>query len=278
LCLYQGEFGDVFGNHRLKSRWQFATRNMRLTAPNLATSFYSDIELEYRRGAEVHRLTNGVASWPGSNFSIDGETVRDQWTTGVGKEQRWYTLETTVKREVRHPESPLLTHADFSKVIRVNYAEPQWTLDWQGHPGMTTNETARLWDCPVVTSTSILQERVVKAGEITISTSFYWPEYPRGIVAGYTAPLQQWVETRIEGLIAEPIVLRGHYSQTYRPWHHNFAEDFIFEPQLEENLPLAQLDALAAANVQLLHVHWNGDRNRVTILGHNGEVRFILSN
>jgi hypothetical protein len=275
FCLFQGEFGDIFGNHRLKSRWHFATKNMRLTQPNLGGSFYSDTQIEYAQGAEVYRLTNGIAAWPGASHGVDGEAVTDRWTVGTGNDQRRYTLETTIKREVRSPESPLLTHVDFVKVLRVEYAAPQHSFDWQGQPGVTTSDTARLWECPLVTSESLLQERVVEVEGVTIQTSFFWPEHPRGITAGYTAPLQQWVETRLEGLISEPIVLRGYYSQTYRPWHHNFAEEFIFEPQLEENLPPAQLEALAAANIQLLHVYWDGERNRITVLGQDGAFRVL---
>ena len=69
---------------------------------------------------------------------------------------------------------------------------------------------------------------------VSITTSFYWPPHPTGPVAGYTAPLSRWDKTVIEGLTSEPIVLRGYYSQTYLPGHHNFWESFIFEPRLEE--------------------------------------------
>lgn len=41
-CPLQGEYGEVFGNHRLKSRWDLSTRNLWLGAQNLTASFYAD--------------------------------------------------------------------------------------------------------------------------------------------------------------------------------------------------------------------------------------------
>ena len=47
---------------------------------------------------------------------------------------------------------------------------------------------------------------------------------------------------------------RRYYSQTYRPGHHNFTEEFIFEPRLEPGLPASTLAELNAANIQFLYV------------------------
>jgi hypothetical protein len=67
--------------------------------------------------------------------------------------------------------------------------------------------------------------------------------------------------------------LRGDYSQTYRPMHHNFAETFIFEPRLEVGLPQSALDELTAKNVQLLHVYYDGSQAQITVLGLDGKLR-----
>ena len=77
----------------------------------------------------------------------------------------------------------------------------------------------------------------------------------------YTAPLLQFVETRITGLTTDPIVLTNCYSQTYGPGHHNFTEEFIFEPRLDPGVPPATLAQLNAANIQLIYVFWSGGTN-----------------
>jgi hypothetical protein len=101
---------------------------------------------------------------------------------------------------------------------------------------------------------SLRQNRSFTADGIGVQTSFYWPPEPTGPTAGYTAPMQGWVETRITGLASQPIVLRGEYSQTYRPGHHNFSEEFLFDPHLEPGLDVAVLNELTGRNIRGLAV------------------------
>ena len=54
----------------------------------------------------------------------------------------------------------------------------------------------------------------------------------------------------IHGLTDSPIVLKGSYSQTYLPGHHNFVEFFVFDPKLEEDIPDHVVSALAQLNVE----------------------------
>ena len=107
---------------------------------------------------------------------------------------------------------------------------------------------------PAPMETDLFQERFLTNSGVVIHIQFYWPIEPTGIVAGYTAPLVRWEQTTITGLTQDPIVLQGYYSQTYRPEHHNFSENFIFEPGLEEGFPATQLNELNAANVRLIHI------------------------
>jgi hypothetical protein len=83
-------------------------------------------------------------------------------------------------------------------------------------------------------------------------------------------------ETRITGLTKDPIVLRGFYSQTYHPFHHNFGEEFAFEPRLEPGVPATLLDELRQANIQLILAFWNGDdAGRIKLLGLDGKFRDV---
>ena len=81
-------------------------------------------------------------------------------------------------------------------------------------------------------------------GPLRFETSFYWPPYPGGVIAGYTAPAIRFVESRILGVLPNnaPIVVKGYYAQSYRPGHHNFSEDFVFDPHLSDSVP-AQVKA-----------------------------------
>ena len=120
------------------------------------------------------------------------------------------------------------------------------------------------------------QERVFKGPNgLTIRTSFFWPAPPEGPSAGYTAPLARWTETIIEGLTSEPVVLRSDFSQTYAPFHHNFVEDYIFDPWLEGGLPAARKEELVAANVRWIHVVDDRSTSRITVLGLDGTFRVL---
>ncbi|MGI8602732.1 MAG: PEP/pyruvate-binding domain-containing protein [Verrucomicrobiales bacterium] len=275
--IFQGEFGDVFANHRLKSRWAMQTRSMRLTAQNLAQSFHAQSHVEFLDGTTVSSLDGPLSQWPLASYAYGDGTARDLWTLGTGAEQRVFELETLVTTEVREPQSPVLTQTDFGKVLKVTYARPMPTFSDLGEPATTSEEFARLVPESGITPTSLLQRReVTTQSGMAIEASFYWPESPKGVVAGYTAPLVQWVETKITGLTTVPIVLRGYFSQTYRPGHHNFTESFIFEPQLEEGISPQVISALAAANIKLLHWEWRGSEgSTVTRLGLDGKFTVV---
>ena len=107
---------------------------------------------------------------------------------------------------------------------------------------------------------------------VDIQTTFYWPNDPPA-AAGYTAPLVRFVETRINGLTTQPIVLTNYYSQTYRPGHHNFTEEFIFEPRLEPGLPASTFAELEAANIQFLHVELGFVEPIINVLGMDQKLR-----
>ena len=89
------------------------------------------------------------------------------------------------------------------------------------------------------------------------------------------------MDTVITGLTSTPITLTNSFAQSYGPGHHNFTEDFIFEPGLDPSVTPAQKAELNAKNIRLIHVFHNqmdfgvpgvsGDK--LTILGLDGSFR-----
>jgi len=256
-CTIQAEHGDVFANHRLKSRWWLATQSLWMTAENLETSFYTDAAVEYTDGCWPHFFEDQLSEFPGAWHTFDEElhTTVDGWQFSNMSNPRDYELQTPYVRTLVPPsESPLLTLIDLGwPYVTVEHAEPVPTWDWNG-PTTTTSDTITIGPCPQPASGDLLQERVlVGSNGVTISTTFYWPAEPGGIMI-YTAPLSHWVETVITGLTSEPIVLHDWYSQTYCPGHHNITEFFIFEPRLEPGLSQEILDELIAEEIQYIYV------------------------
>jgi hypothetical protein len=158
---------------------------------------------------------------------------------------------------VSDAQSPLLTIRDLgasSLELRADYAKPEPIRIAGSSQTSTTTDSVRLQPCPPVLSTDELEERTISNGKgVVITTRFFWPAPPSGGAIIWTAPLARWEQTTITGYTAQPIVLRGFWSQTYRPEHHNFGENFLFEPELEPDLPAAQRAELRAKNVRLIY-------------------------
>lgn len=268
LVVAQKEAGDVFGNHRLKSRWDFRARNAWLVDSNLTQGFYAGGALEYVEAGGVASLSGPLAGWPEASLSSNGLT--NFWTTGSGPERRRWRLETAPPATGAGIQ-PVYTLADLPKYVFVTFQQPQPVIDYHSET-LRSEAMAVLEPERQVDSGSIRVERDFTTNAVAVRTVFYWPRPPGGMDAGYTAPLVKFVETRITGLTGAPLVLTGYYSQTYRPGHHNFTEEFIFEPGLDAAVPEEEKAALVAANIRLIYLHLGGPEYG-RVLGWDGKFR-----
>jgi hypothetical protein len=274
--VFQGEAADVFSNHRLKSFWGFHTRNIKLVQSNLVAGLFATIETDYLEGNRTNRLSGAPSSFPNASHAVQDSLVLDRWTVGSGADRRDFELRTEIKRQVPPQQSPVLSLADLKLEVVANYATPQPALEWDFNgqkPVTVSKHTVMLAPPRVLTDRSPLQERIGTAGNVKVTTSFFWPAPPDRGIGDKTAPLGRWKETVIEGLTAQPITLRGEFSQTYRPGHHNFSEEFIFEPSLEEVISPSVLAELEAGNVRFIYMLVNFDRIEIKILGLDGAFR-----
>ncbi|MBM3879137.1 MAG: hypothetical protein FJ387_05390 [Verrucomicrobia bacterium] len=272
--VFQGEHGDVFALHRLKCVFQANTRNLWLTDPNLTHSLYTQCTLTLLDDTQPISLEHGTSGWPNAAFTHTPDTTTDTWSLGAGPTRRDYRLDTTLQRQTDFASGPLITVRDLQLALTVRYATPRPVLDPTGKPAQTVEDTVTLWPGAPLTARSIRVERTLaNPGGLTIRTSFYWPQPPTGPTAGYTAPLLEWVETRIFGLTADPLVLRSEFAQTYHPGHHNFWEEFIFEPRLDPGVTPAQREELTRLNIQLLHATRGELGSRIQALGLDGQFR-----
>lgn len=273
-CVFQGEYGDIFANHRLKSRWQFETVNLWLTEESLSSTLYGQVTLDYAANAAIGRLTGHMSEWPSASHGYTASGTMDAWRIADSRNPRNCRLHTdNIPTLVSPAESAILTLQDFGNLtFDVEYDEPVLRWDWPA-PTPTTKEQVQLSPCPEPSAKDLLQKRRFEGPKgVSVATTFYWPPAPTGPTAGYTAPLSRWVETRIEGYTREPIVLRGYYSQTYKPDHHNFNEHFLFEPQLEPGLSPEVLAELGEKNIRLIHVHGGMSGPTITTYGFDDKL------
>jgi hypothetical protein len=254
LQVNQGEFGDLFSKHRLKSWWHFDARHARLPLKSGDAPLLRGWSASRVVGREVQERPVLIDELEGHTWIRETDATEDRWTEGSGPEQRRVALRVPTPTERMNMEGPLTRLADLRMEMRVDYTTSQAALGWEPRLTRTRQDLVLLERMTPVTAGSLLQERVFRSKGVEVRTQFHWPPEPTGVVAGYTAPLQAWVETRITGLTREPLVLRGPWSQTYQPGHHNFHEDFLFDPWLEPGLSADSLAELSSANIRGLVV------------------------
>ena len=255
--VFQGEHGDIVANHRLKSEWALRVGTQGMRDADLDRSLYLGIEGFWLDGTNRTTHSGAPVAWPGYQYRRGVEFLTDSWVWGEGNGRREWNLRTYRTGPTSSREGPLVTLADLRLELIARYASPQPTLGYRpedGSFGPTTTREEVVWLGPVtpVTSESVRQERSIQMGGVKVLTAFWWPVPPKGVVAGYTAPVQAWIETRITGLASREIVLRSPWAQTYRPGHHNFYEEFLFEPGLDPEVPEAVRAELAAKNVKAI--------------------------
>jgi hypothetical protein len=269
----QKEAADVFSNHRLKSLWTLETRTMEMTASNLTAGIHTSGHLQYLSNGTIQVLSGPLSTWPGASNTPSGAI--DFWTTGAGTNQRRWWLETFLSSNVTGAKPPIVTQNDFERHLHVAYAMPVPRVFASNAPEVTMNELVVLEPLPEILPGMLLKQRTaIRTNVVTIQTSFYWPDAGDGFAGGYTAPLIRFVETRITGLTTTPILLTNYFSQTYRPGHHNFTEEFIFEPRLEPGLAATTRAELEAANIELIYMYLGfGPQPILRVLGRDQKFR-----
>ncbi|MCK6551744.1 PEP/pyruvate-binding domain-containing protein [Myxococcota bacterium] len=278
LCTFQGEAGDVFSNHRMKVRWGLETDSLWLDDAGLASTFFRASSLEWVSASGVATVEGDLSTWPGFVHTRDpsGAPVDTFSITGDAFARTW-SLTTELPRLVAPLASPILGLSDAVVFATAEYSTPVPTLDWNGMPTTTSTDFVRLttW-CPTLDAVGPknprFEETITGPRGVRVDVALFWPIPPGGIAAGYTAPLFAWESSTITGLTTEPIVLRGHFSQTYRPEHHNFASNYVFEPRLEPGISAATLAELDALDIVWLYATSNGT-GAIWAAGRDGTLR-----
>jgi hypothetical protein len=274
--IQQGEHGNLMSFHRLKSKWLLQTRNLRFADSNLAaaTPFLS-MDATWLNGTNIVPTAGAITNLAGHKYVFEDGTAKDSWDDGPTRR----LLELGTEFFARAARGPVATLSDLRLIFRTMYSTPQPSLELGGIGEIKMTTTLEDWAFLVpwtpVTGESLRQERSARSGQKRVETVFYWPPPPKGVVAGYTAPVQAWVETRLEGFTTAPMILRGDFSQTYHPGHHNFWEEFLFDPWLEPGIPATQLEELRVANIRAILVT-RGDGfppDTLAVLGWDGKLR-----
>ena len=278
LQVLQSEFTDVWSHHRLKSTLSLSTRNGSLGGTETPLTKLKLTMLDGSGpGAKPVTLSDGPAAWPDFSYSADTGQFSNGFTQGSGSLARNLKLVTSYPSEVDARLSPVITPRDFTQELEVTYASPVPWLEGTT-PATRTSDRVMFIPSQTLTPDTEINTRSFTFGNLQITTRFKWWKPGDDNLFVKTLPVAEWVDTVITGLTTEPLTLTNSFAQSYGPGHHNFWEEFIFEPALDPSVTATQRAELAAANVRLLHVYHNRidgwlsetSTDRLTILGLDG--------
>ncbi|MBN1506937.1 MAG: hypothetical protein JW955_08825 [Sedimentisphaerales bacterium] len=252
-CTLQGRGGNVFTNHRLKSRWTIQPKSLWLSDQNLKSCIYGQVTIEYAAEGVVRHVACELPSLPGATHSYeppmnewDRYSLADFWGVADLSNPRECCLRTTPLFEAVVPD-PVVTLSDLRLGIEVDYSAPVPINDVNT---ITREEVSlyRPWEPTVDDVPEECSFSDPNTG-VSITTRFYmrwgW---------GWDSPTSvQFEQTRIEGLTSEPIILTGYFSQSVGGGSHLCPKNFLFEPALEPGLSLQSLNELEAGNVRLIY-------------------------
>ena len=289
LRLFQGEHGgNVFSRHRLKSVWDLNTISRVLDTAGQKASILD--KAKWTRvidGASVV-IGNGINGWGGYRFSFSTENntkfFNDNWEELSNGETIKFKLSAGIPRWLPDRSSPIVFADEMQWKLEATYKKSRTDYQQQAFGGGGLKKKKVRKDQITLTQfdptegvgpDDLLQKRPIKGkGGKKIDVEFYWPPAPTGPTAGYTAPLKGWKETVITGLTTEPISLKGWYSQTYAPGHHNFWEEFLLEPSKEEGISNEQLEELEDSDVKMIYLFIDrGRSSNAYIIGFDDEAR-----
>lgn len=266
--VYARESSDLLANHRLKCRLRLRTYGGRLVETNLAESLYTDARFEFRQGNSYQTLEGAPSSWSAATHAVSedprrGTIVEDGWTFGAGAGQWTFRL-TSVIPAAASEGTPFLAQAEIRKWLRVTYATPQPVFGVTGEPPRTTTEEeVQLVVLPdPATLLPDAAETFADTNEFRFTVRFLNSTNSLGPPLGvdqnfwgtYPASYSTWLESEVEGVTPEPLVLRDYYAQSAMPTHKYLWSRYLFEPGLDPDLPPAQRAAWQAKGIQWIYV------------------------
>ncbi|MFT6862180.1 MAG: hypothetical protein ACJAVK_000736 [Akkermansiaceae bacterium] len=279
--VFQGEAVDLFSNHNLKLRLDAETTS-RFLASSDTTSFLTKSDWLHHNEGTIQQKSGNVPTWNRADFAIRDffghNFAVDSWLETDFKGGR-----TELELRFKMPTPSTLTFqpvrilSDFRTEFHATFTTPQTTRTFSDGFTTTTSQvvilTPSVTDQPLPPGSTLETRHHNFRSGTQVEVNFYWPPSPGGLTAGYTAPLQKWDVTTIRGLTTTPIELRGYFSQTYRPGHHNFTEEFLFEPRLEEGLSPVTLTELEALNIKQFYLEFGGSVPVFKAIGFANRVR-----
>jgi len=282
----QGEGDDIFAAHAMKSVWQVSNDARWLSGPHadLTVSPLTKVEIDYLEGGVVKHYAGPMSGFDRHSLkakTADGvaQTI-DAWSSPVGKN----TLELNMRAS-----SPI----EVGPISELSEAAVKWGVTLTKPVNVVRSEldaTGTLRDVQrdERALTTRLEKRAVadavqekwnfeapgkglQGATVKVSPRYRYAVELEGQMVK-TERLGQWETSTISGLTTAPLQLKGDFSQTMVPEHHNFSEAFLFEPGLEKGVAAASLAELKRQDIQKILID---QAQKFWVSGANGKWRAL---
>jgi len=279
LCVFQGESGELFANHRLKLEMNPQYRSIRLSDQTLGAPLFTEFDWSYMRDGEVQESNFDPTTTQGAVNSFEpqgGAAALYQQSFRLEENGPLLTLSMSLPYDNSSFRVPLMSLSETWVYLSAAYASPMIQSEYGG--GLTTTEMDYVAVRACGNRPSGAQHRTldIEAEGTTVQINMYYPNAAEGAVgAGYTAWLTEWDDITITGITTQALVLTSDWSKSFRPEHHNFNEHFLFEPRRDHNVSASQKAELEAANIELIYVWddpYDDDLDQIILIAPDGSI------
>lgn len=282
----QGEFNDPLEIHRLKSIWNFFLPPDTDDISKVPTTFFENLILERtylsRDGTHTMESKGTFTSLPEVRIQRGTRDLIINWTETEGEETRSFKLELSFPYPIKSTRNQTIHLSDPQWKFSCQYSTPNPEIEYW--PSLKTKLTSE--DSIILYELADDQKtpqwynirHTVNIKPVTIRSSYQLgvPNYGGSLAFIFKTPVMlNWNFSSVEGITDETFRLDGYFSQTYQPGHHNFWENFILDPYLEEGIDAAILAQLREKNIRYIYflAERFGDRQSIAYIGFDGSVR-----
>lgn len=257
----QGEHGELFGRHRLKSRWWLYRPPGTLS--KVPATFFRQLILHYQF-LEDGRVTTfagpleslGTVATPGNASQL---TVA--WTRGSGAARQRFTLtlDFTYNVTTARTAEPKPSDPDWTLTCVYDTPQPEPRI-YEMTQASTTRDTINLIQLsppPDPWPSWSTRDYTVSLRDVHVSLKYREGDYlyqgdPVWILK--TLVLHDWIAPAVAGGGSLPgFSTDSYFSRTHFPGHHNFFEVVLIEPAVDPALGETTRAALAAANIRWIY-------------------------
>jgi len=260
----QGEFGNLLGRHRLKTRfWLTRTQSPPHTSPSYTPAeYWGELLVNYQ-----HLEDGRVRTWSGSLEDLGpvttptDERLRITWTRGSGPDLRSYSLTLEFPYPVNTPRTKPPVASDPTYELSCNYATAQPEFEWSA-PGLSTTTTDSVGlvqmdpgnDPGNPDQSWWLRRYEVSKNGVRLDLHYFvgMPLYqgePPWILKTFL--FDRWISPTVGGGGSlPPFSTDSYFAQTLCPGHHDFVETVRIEPALDPAISEETRAALLQANIR----------------------------